>query len=941
MMKTRALLFSLVALPALAWSAPAVAQCSGNAPSNYFCGNISGSSALPGWRPLTPAVLQPVAGGTVLGNPTGASAVPVATPTPVLGIAGTTLGTLGLSGNTSGLVTIRAGAVAGTYNFVLPAAAGTAGYPLLSGGGGTTAQSYAILGLPAGGTNAALTASNGGLVYSTGSALAILSGTATAGQIPQSGASAAPSWSTATYPATAAQGTILNAGSANVLSATATPVLGIPGTTLGTLGFAGNTSGTVTVRPQATAGSPTLTLPNTTGTFAVNASTPLVLSATTGGLTCPTCVTSSGGGAITGQAPIVVSGAGLVSITGAAGQVLAGATPAFTATPVLGVAGSTVGTLGFANATSGTVTLQPVTGALGAVTINIPAASGTIAVSATSPITLSAAGAIGVTGSALTKTDDTNVTLTLGGTPTTALLQATSLTLGWTGQLGLTRGGTAASLTASNGGIVYSTASAMAILSGTATAGQHLQSGSSAAPSWTTTTYPSTAAAGTILNAGSANIITATATPTLGANGGTGGQITFNGSTSGSAALRVAAAAGSTTFQLPVGNGTSGQVLSTDGAGATSWVPVGGTGTVTSIDANAGAKTASGSAITTTGTVQLDGNYTGFATSNCTFIASVASNLLTVAMKDNAGADPSSTSPCLINYPSVTATSGDTNLVAQTSALSINTNATGATLGSSNATAFRFWVVVIDNGGTNVMALYNASNGTSCSSLNDGDIISSTPMSGTATAVGTFYTPNGTTVTSKAYRIVGYLEYNSTGLTTAGTYATAPTIVRPFGPGVKKPCEPVQIAVYSLGGGSSTTSTSPVDVTGATVSITPRSAANRIKYRFSFSGYATPLAATNVTASVYCTRAGSNIIAVFFAADSASGGNSSRGGGSCLGLDSLNSTSATIYKLQHSISNASSSSVTGAVGIEVEEIMGTAPQLYDNDNDPRLLNRAV
>lgn len=43
---------------------------------------------------------------------------------------------------------------------------------------------------------------------------------------------------------------------------------------------------------------------------------------------------------------------------------------------------------------------------------------------------------------ALTKTDDTNVTLTLGGTPATALLKATSLTLGWTGQLSLARGGT-------------------------------------------------------------------------------------------------------------------------------------------------------------------------------------------------------------------------------------------------------------------------------------------------------------------------------------------------------------------------------------------------------------------------------------------------------------------------------------------------------------------
>lgn len=46
------------------------------------------------------------------------------------------------------------------------------------------------------------------------------------------------------------------------------------------------------------------------------------------------------------------------------------------------------------------------------------------------------------TPSALTKTDDTNVTLTLGGSPTTALLHATSLTLGWTGVLSGTRGGT-------------------------------------------------------------------------------------------------------------------------------------------------------------------------------------------------------------------------------------------------------------------------------------------------------------------------------------------------------------------------------------------------------------------------------------------------------------------------------------------------------------------
>lgn len=47
-----------------------------------------------------------------------------------------------------------------------------------------------------------------------------------------------------------------------------------------------------------------------------------------------------------------------------------------------------------------------------------------------------------LTPAALTKTDDTNVTMTLGGTPTTALLQAVSMALGWTGQLATSRGGT-------------------------------------------------------------------------------------------------------------------------------------------------------------------------------------------------------------------------------------------------------------------------------------------------------------------------------------------------------------------------------------------------------------------------------------------------------------------------------------------------------------------
>lgn len=155
-------------------------------------------------------------------------------------------------------------------------------------------------------------------------------------------------------------------------------------------------------------------------------------------------------------------------------------------------------------------------------------------------------------GQALTKTDDTNITLTLGGSPTTALLSPTSLTLGWTGtlaasrlnsnvvqsitndtnvtgsitaqnltlgwtgQLGLTRGGTNNSLTASNGGIVWSDASKLNILSGTATANLPLLSGSTATPSWASIAYPTNLISGGVLYGASTSQISSSAL--LGAN---------------------------------------------------------------------------------------------------------------------------------------------------------------------------------------------------------------------------------------------------------------------------------------------------------------------------------------------------------------------------------------------------------------------------------------
>lgn len=121
-------------------------------------------------------------------------------------------------------------------------------------------------------------------------------------------------------------------------------------------------------------------------------------------------------------------------------------------------------------------------------------------------------------GAALTGANDTNVTLTLGGTPTTALLAAASLTLGWTGTLGVARGGTNLASYAVGDVLYASGATTLAGLADVA-AGSYLRSGGvSTAPLWSTLIVP---------NAATVNqVVHATATNTYGGSA----NLTFSGS---------------------------------------------------------------------------------------------------------------------------------------------------------------------------------------------------------------------------------------------------------------------------------------------------------------------------------------------------------------------------------------------------------------------------
>lgn len=159
-------------------------------------------------------------------------------PTLQIGSTAGATGILAMAGITSGIVSIKTQDVAGTYNFNLPTTAGSSGQCLGSGGGGGAPMTWATCAAPVG-ANTQLQFNNAGVF----------------------GASANLTWVSPKL------------------------TIGLAGTATGQLGMAGVTSGNATIQAQAAAGTPTLTLPNTSGTFAVNATGLIALDTATGQLT--------------------------------------------------------------------------------------------------------------------------------------------------------------------------------------------------------------------------------------------------------------------------------------------------------------------------------------------------------------------------------------------------------------------------------------------------------------------------------------------------------------------------------------------------------------------------------------------------------------------------------------------------------------------------------
>src|SRR5215831_8005951 len=200
---------------------------------------------------------------------------------------------------------------------------------------------------------------------------------------------------------------------------------------------------------------------------------------------------------------------------------------------------------------------------------------------------------------------------------------------------------------------------------------------------------------------------------------------------------------------------------------------------------------------------------------NGKLVASVASNALTIAVKTLAGNDPSANDPVFFLFRDAAAGYA---VIEQTAALSI-TVPSGATLGTVNGQANRIWVGVFNNAGTAVLGVYNSLNASTSPGPSIVPWDETSPANGTGITSGStspqiWYTAS--TLASVVLRILGYMESTQA---TAGTWATAPSKVQLFGPGVKRPGDMVQ-SIYASSSSSTNNSTTSFVATNLSQTIT-------------------------------------------------------------------------------------------------------------------------
>lgn len=218
---------------------------------------------------------------------------------------------------------------------------------------------------------------------------------------------------------------------------------------------------------------------------------------------------------------------------------------------------------------------------------------------------------------------------------------------------------------------------------------------------------------------------------------------------------------------------------------------------------------------------------------NGTIVTSTSGGARTIAIKTLAGADPSATDPVTIAFRDVGATTAGYTFLKLTAATSLVISS-GSTMGFTSAAPGRLWIVGFNDAGTFRLGAVNALSGTSIMALRDG-IRSSTAEGGAGAADSAQVIYTGTAVTSKAMRLLGYIDVTET---TAGTWATTPTAMVLMGPGVPRPGDTIQVQRTDTGAMNTGTNAIPIDDTipqsgegdqFISQAITPLSAANLLR----------------------------------------------------------------------------------------------------------------
>jgi hypothetical protein len=304
-------------------------------------------------------------------------------------------------------------------------------------------------------------------------------------------------------------------------------------------------------------------------------------------------------------------------------------------------------------------------------------------------------------------------------------------------------------LSPSNGGIIYSTAASAAVLAGTATAGQMLRSGSTAAPTWSTAAFPNVATStGSFIYADGTNFIQSTSLwpNTVGASGKV---VISNGTTnvystptfpnSSATTGKVIISDGTnwiaSTPTYPSAAGTSGNVLTSDG---TNWVSSAatGTGTVNSGTTNQLAYyAANGTAVS------------GLATANNGYLKTDGSGVPSIAALSSLGIDAS-----LVKTVKVQAFTGSGTYTPSTGMLYCIIECLGGGGGGAGATTTSGVGVGYGTGGggagaysmkVSTAATVGASQSVTIGAAGTGTSGNSAGGNGGATSVGSICTANG------------------------------------------------------------------------------------------------------------------------------------------------------------------------------------------------------